>query len=208
IEPVVSTVTPNQSQSSSVNTKAKAKVSINVKNKSSKQVELPEGVGTVLWYLCQLLLRLSSTLATTDEKEEEKERQNDLTPINTETKVVIETILSKCYDLNIPFLNETMTRYWVPPQLLKRQEEVERETKETKRKQKAAKAKAKALKNIKKQKKLFEERNRKVLIEDIGQEEKEQQDLLSSCGVGAEYPCIICRLKQNQNQMALIAFAT
>ncbi|ETO14488.1 hypothetical protein RFI_22880 [Reticulomyxa filosa] len=185
IEPVVSTVTPNQPQSSSVNT--------NVKNKSSEQVELPEGVGTVLWYLCQLLLK----------------------SIDADIKIVIEAILSKCYDLNIPQLSDTITRYWTPPQLLKQQREAEieqekeRQQKRVQRQQRAVRAKTKAMKKMEKQKKAFEIRHCQMIDEDAIDEQQNPNGILSSCGNGLDYACVKCPpLRPKQDQIGLIAFVT
>ncbi|ETO18397.1 hypothetical protein RFI_18868, partial [Reticulomyxa filosa] len=219
MEPVASIVTPkNQQSSSSSSSSSSSNINVNtaVKDKSSNHVDLPRDVGTVVWYLCQILLRLPSASKNAvdtkeeDEKKEESASPKDLDSRSSETDIIIRTILSRCYDLDIPHLTESITQYWTPPQLLRKQDEIKRktETEMNEKKQRAERAKVKAIKKIKQQKRLFEQRNSNAIIDDVEREEREQKDLLSSCGVGADYSCIICRLKENQHQMALIAFAT
>ncbi|ETN99045.1 hypothetical protein RFI_38441 [Reticulomyxa filosa] len=103
------------------------------------------GVGTVIWYLCQLSLRLSSSSSSSSSSFSVSEDSILIKP-------VIKTILDKCYALNNDTLKKCIAPYWTALQLQTRKHEAEKEKKRAQRKRKAMKAKRKVIQTMKKQK--------------------------------------------------------
>ncbi|ETO00479.1 hypothetical protein RFI_36961, partial [Reticulomyxa filosa] len=163
-----------------------------VQSRSSKDIDLPRGVGTVVWYLCQILLRTSLSSQTQD---------SDITAL-------IERILLQCCDLNIELLNESILPYWTPTQSKQYRDAVQAQR--AQRAQRASKAKKRAIAKIKKRKHLFTQKNQALIHECADVDEyKEQQPLFASCGVGLDYLCVVCQqLAAMSEPMGFIALAT
>ncbi|ETO00449.1 hypothetical protein RFI_36995, partial [Reticulomyxa filosa] len=161
----------------------------NSNNSSSKDVELPQKIGTVVWYLCQL-----STHPSLPHPHRSRAKPRD--GVTPETRL-IEDMLSKCYDLNDPSLRDAMHLYWTS--LTQEQSPSKKD-----RKQQMQRAQKNAMKQMEKQKKLFQMKNSQILDEDILNEKKE--GLIH--GIGYNYSCVSCHSTENSDQMGLLAFAT
>ncbi|ETO19809.1 hypothetical protein RFI_17421, partial [Reticulomyxa filosa] len=108
---------------------------------SSMQVELPPGVGTVVWYLCQLLLGLSSKMSTFtsgdgssgsgQNKDEDKANMEHISSETQRTaKLLLEHILSKWCDLDLAHLTDSILPYWTPPQYQEKSQQKKQAKKE------------------------------------------------------------------------------
>ncbi|ETO24539.1 hypothetical protein RFI_12620, partial [Reticulomyxa filosa] len=58
------------------------------------------------------------------------------------------------------------------------------------------------------QKLLFEDKNKSIIKEDAMREEIEEKELLESSGVGLRYQCVVCRSREKEDEMGLVAFIT
>ncbi|ETO12911.1 hypothetical protein RFI_24465 [Reticulomyxa filosa] len=153
---------------------------------SSMEIELPKGVGTVMWYICQLHRRFSARVSDCEDNSSEFDsgaNSSNHTDSGGDSGLR-STNASSMNSISLQMQHNCKT---LLEKILTKQ---------------------KALQKIQNQKKLFQGQNKKLIDDDALCEEDEEKGVSSTCSVGIHYSCIVCRSAESQDEMSLIGLAT
>ena len=160
------------------------------------------GVGSALWFLCKMMV---------DSKpNEEDESPPKISHIAPEQLLMIEQILRTLYKMEgVETTHRVMERLWRPNQKKKGKKKKKKKLSAAeKRKLKAEKARKKMMAKMQKKKGKFAEQNSENIKKDEMQEQMEEKEQKEAHGVGVKYQCIVCRSRERQDEMAMMAFGT